>query len=520
MSYPGEHDARMPQDWQRQRSGYRYSSVSRRDPVRGFPPAPGASDPEYPPSRFSGWNGTGGSDHVGHAQPPDGRPGGSTDVLTIGQPGPGTAAPDGRGPVDGAWNADWGGGPWGTDWGAGPWPAEMAEGDGRYRFALGSHRSRTWSYGEDDPTEIWTLGGPADPEPEPYGDTSGQTVAWPEHYAGPAAQTVAQPEAYRHDQGHATVQPEHYAGQAAQTVAQPEAYRHDPAHAATRQHSYLDGLGQADAERADAERRARARPARTATARQRKTGRRGRPRRRRRLRTAIVAAVAALAAVALAATAVNALTKHPKPAAQKKTAQASPSPPPSTPPAPQLGKWQYIDARADDPIPLTLAELYPTQVSAGLATYVRTAERANASCRNAVFGSRLAAAVRTGCSQALRASYLSADGKLMGTIGVLNLTTSSDAAKVGKVVAAAGQFIEPLPAFHGVTRNLGKGTGVVWAVAKGHYLILMWAQYANLHSPTTSHDRKVLMQVVNDLYRTTANQSLTRRMVTGKPLTP
>jgi hypothetical protein len=128
--------------------------------------------------------------------------------------------------------------------------------------------------------------------------------------------------------------------------------------------------------------------------------------------------------------------------------------------------------------------------------------------------------VRKGCSQALRASYLSVNGKKMGTIGVLNLTTASVAAKVGKVVTAPGEFIQPLPAPHGASRNLGQGTGVVWAVAKGHYLILMWAQYTNLHSPTSSRDRKDLLQFVNDLYQKTVNQSLTRRMVTGKPLTP
>ncbi len=64
------------------------------------------------------------------------------------------------------------------------------------------------------------------------------------------------------------------------------------------------------------------------------------------------------------------------------------------------------------------------------------------------------------------------------------------------------------------------GTGVVWGVTKGHYLILMWAQYASLHSPAMSRDRKALLQVANDLYQATVNQSLTRRMVTGKPLTP
>ncbi len=108
----------------------------------------------------------------------------------------------------------------------------------------------------------------------------------------------------------------------------------------------------------------------------------------------------------------------------------------------------------------------------------------------------------------------------MGTIGVLNLATAAAAAKVGKVATASGQFIQPLPGAGGAGKNLGMGTGVVWAVAKGHYLILMWAQYTNLHDPATTHDRQLLLQFVNDLYQKTVNLSLTRRMVTGKPLTP
>jgi hypothetical protein len=294
-----------------------------------------------------------------------------------------------------------------------------------------------------------------------------------------------------------------------------EPYRHEVSRTGPQRGSYLDGLGQTGPARTS-----RTMLDATPVSRSRTAARRGRARRHGRARIAIIAVVAALGAVALVATAVNALTAGSHPAAATPVPRPSPSTSTSgATPQPQ-STWRYIDARADDPIPLTLAELFPAHVSAGQVTYGRTAERATTTCRGAVFGARLKAAVAKGCSQALRASYLSGDAKQMGTIGVLNLATSAAAAKVGKIVASAGEFIEPLPAAHGATKNLGKGTGVVWAVAKGHYLILMWAQYANLHSPTSSHDRKVLMQLLNDLYRTTANQSLTGRMVTGKPSTP
>ena len=260
----------------------------------------------------------------------------------------------------------------------------------------------------------------------------------------------------------------------------------------------------------------------TAPARERQARRVRARRRGGRSRILLVWAVAVVAVTALTVTAVYAFTTKHKSAAAPNAAKPVPSQAalPTPTPSAHPGTWQYITSRAADPVPLTLAELFPTQVSAGPRSYLLTTQRAGRSCRSAVFGARLKAAVRKGCSQALRASYLSVNGKRMGTIGVLNLATAAAAAKVGKVVTAPGQFIQPLPAAQGVSKNLGKGTGVVWAVAKGHYLILMWAQYADLHSPTTSNDRKVLLQFVNDLYQKTVNQSLTRRMVTGKPLTP
>ena len=249
--------------------------------------------------------------------------------------------------------------------------------------------------------------------------------------------------------------------------------------------------------------------------------RRVRARRRGRHRVLLMICAAVAMAVALAATAVYAFTVTHKTAAASsaRPAKSQPSAPAPTPP-PHRGKWQYITSRADDPIALTLTELFPARVSAGPRSYLRTAQRARHGCRGAVFGSRLAAVAHKGCSQALRASYLSANGERMGTIGVLNLATASAAAKAGMVVTAPRQFIRPLPGLHGATRNLGMGTGVVWGMIKGHYLILMWAQYANLHRPASSRDRKALLQVDNDLYQATVNQSLTQRMLTGQPLAP
>src|SRR5260370_28129461 len=70
----------MPENWPRGDSGYRLTGMQRhRDPVRGFPPTPGARDPEYPVSHAQGWNGARGG---GHSVPEQDRHAAGPDILT------------------------------------------------------------------------------------------------------------------------------------------------------------------------------------------------------------------------------------------------------------------------------------------------------------------------------------------------------------------------------------------------------------------------------------------------------
>jgi hypothetical protein len=224
-----------------------------------------------------------------------------------------------------------------------------------------------------------------------------------------------------------------------------------------------------------------------------------------------------LVVAALAGTAGYAMTGNGKPVAARSAPPAKAAAKPRPTPTPTLGKWEHIGTRAEDPAPLTLAELYPATLSAGGQTYSRVAERVDRNCPHAVFGSALQAATHKGkCTQVARASYITGNGKLMGTIGVLNLATDKAASQVGKV-AGSNEFIGPLAGSHGATRRIAKGTGLVQAEIKGHYLILTWAEYANLHRPTASHDRSLLATFSNQLIQLTANHSLTNRMVTGQP---
>ena len=173
-------------------------------------------------------------------------------------------------------------------------------------------------------------------------------------------------------------------------------------------------------------------------------------------------------------------------ASQQTAASARPSPTdPSPSPSPSLGPWGHIGSRALDPAPLTLAELFPAQFTGPGANYARTADKGKTHCAAALMGSQLVTAVsQAGCTQAMRASYLSADHKLMGTIGVLNLVTAAAAEKAGKA-SGPSEFIAQLPAATGPTQNLTKGNGFEAAEVKGHYLVLVWAEFANLRAPRT-----------------------------------
>ena len=182
-----------------------------------------------------------------------------------------------------------------------------------------------------------------------------------------------------------------------------------------------------------------------------------------------------------------------------------------------LGKWQHIGTRSQDPQPLTLDGLFPPQFELNGSSYTRTAADLSKTCTVAVFGSNLQAALQAGhCTQVLRASYISGNGKMMGTVGVANLISSSAAQKAGQATGPQ-EIIAPLAAQKGPTSKLGNGTGVVQAEIKGHYLILMWAEFTSLKSPSTSAQRQQLEQFAANLVTGSANINLSTRMLTGKP---
>lgn len=267
-------------------------------------------------------------------------------------------------------------------------------------------------------------------------------------------------------------------------------------------------------------------PAETAGRRSRGSGggratpaRRGRGRGRSNMMMAALLLSPVLVVVLVVVGYVYVTGKHTSSASHPVVLPTQPLPTASASPTPTLGPWKHIQNRSLDTQPLTLKELFPAHFTAGM-TGAKTIGKASRKCLRALIGSRLQKAVhKAHCTQVLRASYLSGDHKLMATIGVLNLLNAKAAERAGKA-SGTHEFIKQLAAKHGPTRRLTKGTGLEEADVLGHYLILTWTEFANLHKPSGKKQLAELKKFSTDLITGTANISLSSRMVTGSPRIP
>ncbi len=432
-------------------------------PVRGYPPTPGQPPPMYPPGPFAAWNRGG----AGVPGPRPGQPGPGGHQAQAGWQSARTAA---GGPALGS-------GYYGRDDGpeAEPGYSMLAVSDP----AADVTSTQTWqAVGDGRATGIWTA--PA----TPGAGASGPQVrpADLEGVAAPASQ-APQPADERSPSRAPRLPSAAVTGGGARAVQPGDARRPPRSHSGA--HTGPPPV----------QRPARKRPA--------------------SVKIAVTAALLlVLAAVAALSYAVLHNPAKPRPAVAS-PAVGKPSPAPS--PSPTLGPYGDIGSRKADPVPLTAAQLYPASYHAAGATVTRTASGKSGNCASDVDGARIQSAVgAAGCDQVVRATYLSSGQGVMGTIGVFNLSTASGAKKAAKS-AGASDFVKQLAAAHGKTSKIGQGTGIEEAAAKGHYLILIWAQFADLHKPKNASQRAQIEQFMTGLLDNTANVSLANRMLTGTP---
>jgi hypothetical protein len=480
-------------------------------PVQGFAPAPGQPPLAYPPGQFAAWN-------RASAQGGDGYD------------------PSTSGPIGDAWSASAESG-YAAAWYADAGYADAGYADAGYADAehadahyLDQDHHEPGYAGPDSaepgyPAHAGHNPAPDDTSAPTWGaaDDTSATSSWGDLNAGLAAPELAGPGLAGPGLGH----PDGDADRAATDPNQRAAT--DPNQRATTGPFDLatpapfnrgtNAPSQRTATRPGTGPRAAQAPGRGPGSRGR--GSRGRKRPRRRGSRIRVLLACGLALIVVAGAAYFLLArghKSPAPAADPQPTTGARSSPTASPPSPSpsLGPWGHIESRALDPVPLSLAELFPASFADGSTTYVMTVDKAKVHCAGALAGSQLISAVsQAGCTQAMRASYLSSD-QLMGTIGVLNLSTAAAAEKAGKA-AGPSEFIAQLPAASGPTKNLTKGTGFEAAEVKGHYLVLVWAEFANTRAPRTALQRSELQNFISLLMQKTANVSLATRQVTGSP---
>jgi hypothetical protein len=502
-------------------------SAAGKGPIRGFPPAPGQPPPLYPPGQFSAWNRAPWPADNGYGDPgavgPDSGAWLAPDREAPGSAGPGE--PDAGPAYPGPGYADDGYSDAGY---ADPGYSALAVSDP----AADVTSTQTWGVVDDDAAGGWSdLTSRGEPGRHagrtPPGADYGADLAGPGQ-AGPrpapadapadwAAPGQAAPGVYgQAAPGLTDFGP---SGPAEFGPAGPGelAPRRDGSRRA-RPGDLGDGLGSRDARRTSGgsgtgTRVTQGPPRRPGTPGHGSRGR-ARPRGRRGPGRVLLAVGLAVAVVAGSAGYIWFSGRHHATPAAAQRSSPRPDQTPGTPSS--LGVSDHITSRASDRVPLTLAELFPAQFSDAGITYTRTVQKARTHCGEALIGSALTSAVsHAGCTQIMRASYLSSS-KLMGTIGVLNLSTFAAAKQAGKAAGTA-DFIAQLPAARGLTKRLTKGTGVEAAEVKGHYLVLVWAEFANLRAPKSLAQRRELEAFISALIQKTANVSLAVRMVTGRP---
>jgi hypothetical protein len=180
------------------------------------------------------------------------------------------------------------------------------------------------------------------------------------------------------------------------------------------------------------------------------------------------------------------------------------------------GPYGDIATRQTDPQPLTLAQLYPASYTVGGVTTTLVTTSLGSDCSAAITGARLqSAAAAANCTQVARATYVVTAAGIMATIGVLNLGTG-DQAKTAAPSADANDYISQLTASSGPAQQIGQGTGIEEALAKGHYLILVWAELTSLQTPNAQQSASI-DGFMTQLVQETVNRDLTARMLTGAP---
>jgi hypothetical protein len=234
----------------------------------------------------------------------------------------------------------------------------------------------------------------------------------------------------------------------------------------------------------------------------------------------IIGAAIAVGVIVVAGGAAFALTsggddKSKTEAAPASAAPATPTPTP-TPSPTETGRGDRLQSRATDPKPLTLNEIFKDRsFKAGGRRYLMTARRSERKCSPPTHGTRFRKALaKGGCNQVLRATF--SNGKLIGTIAVINLRTQAAATSAQAASKSKDAFVLALPGT-GTTRKIGQGLSLTTTEVNGHYLIMSWVQYPSGKKIVRSDYSAVTAFVKYTTYGSNLRTALNYRSMEGKP---
>ncbi|MBB6350426.1 hypothetical protein ACWGH8_41000 [Nonomuraea muscovyensis] len=186
-------------------------------------------------------------------------------------------------------------------------------------------------------------------------------------------------------------------------------------------------------------------------------------------------------------------------------------------PSGPAGKYAYAGSRKTDPEPLTVKELFPgKKVTVSGRSYQLTITSKLKKCADGAMGAKMQKALKDGkCTQLIRASFRDKAGKVIGTVGVANLSTSKAATKVTSVGSDAN-YVKPLPGKDEVTKLVGSGSGGANVWMHGHYAVMIWFQNKDGSKPDKK-SQKAIMRAVDDITKATVFKALDARSLTGHP---
>ncbi|MFG1941727.1 hypothetical protein [Nonomuraea sp. NPDC048826] len=230
-----------------------------------------------------------------------------------------------------------------------------------------------------------------------------------------------------------------------------------------------------------------------------------------RSRGPLWASLAGLGVLALLGGGLAVMFNADDPAAVSESAQRTSAPLPSAPP----GEFGYAGSRSTDPDPLTVKELFKTKkIAVSGREYEMTITSKDKKCGDGVLGDKLTKMLKSAkCTQMMRASFRDKKGEIIGTVGVANLSTTKNAARVAKT-GDKSNYVKPLAGKDEVTKFLGSGSGGAKVWTHGHYAVLVWFQNKDGSEPDKKASKR-LFQAADDITKATVFKALDVRTLTG-----